>query len=55
MAKKTNQREWYVDYRFFVTAKDRGEAADKVLEFLPDSTDDIWYSIVKVIEKEKEE
>lgn len=43
-----------IDYRFFVIADDVWQAARKLEEFLPDSTDDLWYTIRAVKECEKD-
>ena len=55
-------KEYYMDYRFFIKAKDWDSFLKKIQEFLPDSNDDIWYTPIKsgikkedeVIEKPKE-
>lgn len=47
--------EHYVDIRFIVTAKDTEEAVGKVHEYLPESSDDIWWTIDSAIPKDIED
>lgn len=42
-------KEYFVDYRFIVKANDEFDAGKKVLDYLPDSTDDIWYALARII------
>lgn len=46
-------KEYYVDYRFIVKAFDKPNASDKVLAFLPEATDDIWYTIIRIRKRRK--
>lgn len=43
-------KEFFVDYRFIVKADDEHDAGTKVDAFLPESDDDIWYTIDKIEE-----
>lgn len=45
-------KKFYVDYRFIVKVCDKAEADRKILNFLPNSTDDIWYTIKDILEAE---
>ena len=45
------EREFYVDYRFIAKANNEHEAGKKVDALILGSTDDVWYTIVKIIEK----
>lgn len=47
--------EFYLDYRFIAKAKDQQEALEKVEKFLPDSTPDIWFTIIQTKKKEAKE
>jgi len=44
-------RKYFVDYRFIVTAKSKHEASKKVLDFLPEATNSIWYTIDKICDE----
>ena len=33
-----------IDYRFIIEAKDLREAMEKLINFLPEATEDIWYT-----------
>lgn len=36
--------EYHIDYRFFVKAESWEEFIGKIVEFLPEATDEIWYT-----------
>ena len=45
--------KYYVDYRFIVDANDEEEANKKVDDLIGEATDDVWYTIARIIEAEK--
>ena len=45
---------WYVDFRFIVeNAKDHKDAADKADALIREATDEVWYTINKVVKQQK--
>lgn len=47
----SKQKEWILDYRFIVKADEDWLASNKLEEFLPEATDDIWYTIIRKVEE----
>ena len=40
-------REYYMDYRFIVKANEWTEFTSKIIRFLPEATDEIWYTEIQ--------
>lgn len=48
-------KEWILDIRFIVKAKEDWLASNKLIEFLPQATDDIQYTIIHKVKEKKGE
>ena len=42
-----SEPEYWFDFRFFVKAGTYHEASEKIIKYLPESTEDIWYTVAR--------